>query len=58
MTWTGLETGNSDGKDMVLEWRYDQKYGTNMVLEWRYGRKLRWKYGTRMEVWVEIAVAY
>jgi hypothetical protein len=29
-----------------------------MVLEWRYGRKLRWKYGTRMEVWVEIAVAY
>jgi hypothetical protein len=37
MTWTGLETGNSDGKDMVLEWRYDQK--------------LRYKYGTRMEVW-------
>jgi hypothetical protein len=37
MTRTGLETGNSDGKDMVLERRYDQKLG--------------YKYGTRIEVW-------
>jgi hypothetical protein len=33
-------------------------YSENMVLEWWYGRKLQWKYGTRMEVWVEITVAY
>jgi hypothetical protein len=42
MTRTSLDTINSDGKNMVLEWRYD--------------RKLQWKYGTRMEVWPEVTV--
>ena len=33
-------------------------YSENMVLERRYCLKLRWKYGTRMEVLMEITVAY
>ena len=58
MTRTGLETGNSDGKDMVLERRYDQKLGYKYGTRIEVWRKLRWKYGTIMEVWAEIAVAY
>ena len=42
MTRTSLQTGNRDGNNKVLEWRYDQKLNrTNMLLEWMYGRKLQ-----------------
>ena len=37
MTRTSLQTGNRDGNNKVLEWRYDQK--------------LPYKYATRMDVW-------
>jgi hypothetical protein len=42
MTRTSLQTGNRDSNNKVLEWRHDQK--------------LRYKYGTRMDVWAHATV--